>query len=278
MGRGSDRAWMGPRALAVSRRLEPFMLAAALLTVPTIVLEEIAVRESGRVLAIALNWTIWCAFAGEMAVMLVLVRDRWRWLRTHPLEVAIVVLTPPFLPAVLEILRTFRLVRIVRLLPLVRAVMSARRVLSLEGLRFVGLITLSLILIAGLAFSRLERGPDGGELSTWDGVWWAVTTVTTVGYGDLSPETGTGRALAVGVMMLGIGFVAMLTAAAAERFMSTGLSDDAEDESDIEHLRRQVDEMRASLARIEATLARREAGSARQRDVPVVADERDPQP
>lgn len=248
---------MGPRALAAQARLEPVMLAAALLTVPAIVLEEVAARDSGRILATALNWAIWLAFAGEMAVMLALVEDRWRWLRAHPLEVAIVVLTPPFIPAVVELLRTLRLVRIVRLLPLLRAVTSARRILSLEGLRFVGLITLSLIMIAGLAFSRLETGPDGAELSTWDGVWWAITTVTTVGYGDLSPETGTGRALAVAVMLLGIGFVAMLTAAAAERFLSTGLSGGRDEEGDIEHLRRQVDEMRASLGRIEEALAAR---------------------
>jgi hypothetical protein len=41
----------------------------------------------------------WLLFALELVVMVVVVRDRWQWLRRHPLEVAIVVLTPPFLPA-----------------------------------------------------------------------------------------------------------------------------------------------------------------------------------
>jgi voltage-gated potassium channel len=213
----SDSTWMGPRATAVAARLEPWMLGAALLTIPAIVLEEVAVRDVGRDVALGLNWIIWLAFLGEMVTMLVLVPDRWRWLRTHPIEVAIVVLTPPFLPA------PFGLLRLARLLPLLRVVLSARRLLSLQGLRFIGLITLALVLIAGLAFSRVETGPNGEDLSTWDGIWWAITTVTTVGYGELYPQTDTGRALAIAVMVLGIGFVAMLTAAAAEYFVRMGL-------------------------------------------------------
>jgi voltage-gated potassium channel len=50
-------------------------------------------------------------------------------------------------------------------------------------------------------------------VSAWDGVWWAVTTVSTVGYGDITPTTDGGRAIAITVMLVGIGFVAILTAA-----------------------------------------------------------------
>jgi len=50
-------------------------------------------------------------------------------------------------------------------------------------------------------------------------VWWAMSTVTTVGYGDLYPRTTGGRLIAIAVMLVGIGFIAILTAAAAERFI-----------------------------------------------------------
>ena len=68
----------------------------------------------------------------------------------------------------------------------------------------------------GAAFAAVEKISD---LSAWDGVWWAITTVTTVGYGDPAVTTDGGRIIAICLMFTGIGFVAVLTAAAAERFV-----------------------------------------------------------
>jgi hypothetical protein len=56
------------------------------------------------------------------------------------------------------------------------------------------------------AFASAEPKHSAG-----DGIYWAITTMTTVGYGDLSPETNTGKVIAVGVMVVGIGFIALLT-------------------------------------------------------------------
>jgi voltage-gated potassium channel len=56
-------------------------------------------------------------------------------------------------------------------------------------------------------------------------VWWAITTMTTVGYGDLYPRTDFGRVIATGVMVVGIGFIAILTAALAERFLAQEVAD-----------------------------------------------------
>ena len=116
----------------MERRLQWPLLAAALLTIPAIVIEQSNVGEPFDTTAIVLNWTIWTAFLIEIGLMLSVVDDRWRWLRDHPLDVAIVVLTPPFLPATLQATRIFRLLRLVRLMKL--AVLS-RRLLSTEGVR-----------------------------------------------------------------------------------------------------------------------------------------------
>jgi voltage-gated potassium channel len=88
--------------------------------------------------------------------------------------------------------------------------------LTTEGVRDAGVLALLTILGGGAAFAAVEKSQ---HLTAWDGVWWAMTTVTTVGYGDVSPETTGGRILAIVVMLVGIGFVAVLTAAAADRFM-----------------------------------------------------------
>jgi voltage-gated potassium channel len=84
------------------------------------------------------------------------------------------------------------------------------------------------------------------DLTTWDGVWWALETVTTVGYGDTFPRTDTGKAIAAVVMLVGIGFVAVLTATAAERFMR-----DREAEAQQADLQESLEEISARLAALE---------------------------
>jgi voltage-gated potassium channel len=164
------------------------------------------------------------AFAVEAVVMLAIVPQRWRWIRTHPLEVAIVLLTPPFLPPSLQALRVFRLLR---LIPLLRLARVARHLFSLEGVAWAALLAVLITVFAAAAYSSIEEGA-----STWDGVWWAVSTITTVGYGDEFPKTDMGRALGMALMVIGIGFVAVLTGALAGRFLAARIEETQEELSD----------------------------------------------
>jgi voltage-gated potassium channel len=84
------------------RRFEFPVLVAALLVIPVIVVEQSSFGGPWKTLAAVLNWAIWIVFALELATMLVVVSDRWQWLRKHPVEAAVVVLSPPFLPAWLQ--------------------------------------------------------------------------------------------------------------------------------------------------------------------------------
>ena len=76
---------------------EPPLLVFALLTIPAIVFEYVDQGEPWDAIGVALNSSIWLAFVAEVVIMLRVVPDRGRWLRDHPLDIAIVVLTPPFL-------------------------------------------------------------------------------------------------------------------------------------------------------------------------------------
>ncbi|MBO9534537.1 MAG: two pore domain potassium channel family protein [Solirubrobacteraceae bacterium] len=195
-------------------------IAAAILVIPALALEQSA-AEPWNDVASALNWVIWLVFAAELVAMLAVSERRGRYLREHPLDVAIVLLTPPFLPAALQAARVLRLLRLLRL---VKTAVIVRRLLSAEGIRDAAVLAVSVVLGGGAAFASVERAQ---HLSTWDGIWWAMTTVTTVGYGDISPETTAGRVIAMTVMTVGIGFVALVTAAAAERFIKGPSQDTA---------------------------------------------------
>ena len=90
------------------------------------------------------------------------------------------------------------------------------------------------ILIGGAVFSVTEPDADW-----FDGIWWAIVTLTTVGYGDYSPETFLGRWLAAFVMAGGIGSVAILTGILADEIREARIHDRDETpelDDDIEHV------------------------------------------
>ena len=101
-----------------------------------------------------------------------------------------------------------------------RAGVMVTRISRKRGLMYVVLITLILALGFGIIYGLIE---DTG--SVFDGIWRALVTITTVGYGDFFPLTTAGRIVAGLLMLVGIGFVATLTATVAAHFM-----DDQEDE------------------------------------------------
>lgn len=207
------------RAQEWQDRLEWPMVIAALLVIPLLVIEESNFGQPWDAIGQVLNWGTWLAFVVEAIIMIRVSPRPWDWVKTHPLDVAIICLSPPFLPANLAAARLFRLLRVLRLF----RIFSMRRLLSLEGVRSAAFLSAFLILIAGAIYSVVETDRN---LSAWDGIWWAVTTVTTVGYGG-HPHTDEGRVIAIVVVAIGIGFVAFFTAFVADRFMQSDF-DEAE--------------------------------------------------
>src|SRR5919205_318114 len=108
----SDVESRAARAERVDRAFDVPMLIASLLVIPVLVIEESDVSPAVAMLGTALNWATWLAFLVELVVMLAVVPDRLTWLRKHPLEVVVVILTPPILPAALGSLRALRLLRV----------------------------------------------------------------------------------------------------------------------------------------------------------------------
>jgi hypothetical protein len=110
-------AWQTPDG-RVEHVFEPVLFVLALLVVPVVLVEESDAPRSVRDAAAVANWVIWIGFAAELLLIAAVARDLRSALRAHWLELAIVVVTPPFLPRVLGTLRLARLVRLLRLVRL----------------------------------------------------------------------------------------------------------------------------------------------------------------
>ena len=202
--------------------------------------------------AAVLDWCIWVMFAVNLVIMLSLVPDRRRWLIDNPIDVLIVVLTPPFLPATMKLARVLPVVRLLWLMAIAHRL---RDIFSLQGLRYAALIVFTVVVGGGVIFVAVEPGQD---LSAWDGLWWAAETVTTVAYGDIYPTTALGRIVATVVMSAGIGFVALLTGALAQRFLygaSAGAAPSPD--PDRAEMMRKLDELSNQIAELQKALRER---------------------
>jgi voltage-gated potassium channel len=105
--------------------------------------------------------------------------------------------------------------------------------------------TAALSILAAVLITLFDRK----EFPTvWLGLWWAVQTVTTVGYGDITPQALSGRIMASLLMLVGIGFISLITATVAQTLMSRAseegeLSRDRETKAAFERLERRIDEL-----------------------------------
>jgi voltage-gated potassium channel len=132
------------------------------------------------------------------------------------------------------------------------------RLLLLESLtaRRAAAIIAGFTVVITLAGGVLERVLDHREYPTIGrGLWFALETVTTVGYGDVTPQLTRGRIIAAVLMLSAIGFLAVITASATASLVENSrrrFAASAEDE-----MQRRLDEVNARLARIEAALTQR---------------------
>jgi len=196
-------------------RLELPVLAAVLLTIPVLIVHSLDLEGIGGTIVDVLNWALWSVFLAELLIMIRLSPNDREWLRRNKLDVAIVVLTPPFLPDALQILWVLRLLRILDVMPVVG------RIFEVNGFRYAVTLAFIAAVGGGLAYAEIEDGPEG-VANGFDGIYWAVTTITTVGYGDITPDSVGGKLLAEALMLTGpvlIGIVSASVGQLAERRM-----------------------------------------------------------
>lgn len=190
-------------------------------------------------------WGTWGLLVVDLVVRLGLAEDRWLFLRRHPLDV-VMVLLPILRP--LQLLRQFTLLKSLNRL----AGSSLRGRVGMYVAGSMGLI----VFIGSLAVLDAERGGPGPIQDYGDALWWALVTVATVGYGDFYPVTTEGRAVAVGLMLFGIGVLGVVTAGFAS-WLVERVDDLDEEENGADATAADVEALRLEIVALRELLARR---------------------
>ncbi|MFF5295341.1 potassium channel family protein [Paractinoplanes globisporus] len=190
----------------------------------------------------AVDAAIWALFCVEYLVRLRLARQKSWFVRSHWFDLAVLVLP------VLRPLRALRLLNAFRVMHRHAAHWTRGRLAV-----YVISATILIVLVAALAVLEAERGhPDSNIQSYPSALWWAVCTITTVGYGDLYPETLEGRMVAVALMIGGLGLIGFTTGSLAswivDRISDTERPAGMATRADIALLLREVRKLQAEVA------------------------------
>ena len=181
--------------------------------------EEIRARH-GLTLYI-IEWFFTLLFTAEYALRIACLGKPWRYIKSFYGIVDLVSILPTyislFLPGsqYLMVIRVLRLLRIFRILKLAQFINESEILLkamraSLRKISVFLFVVLTLVLIFGSLLYLIE-GDESGFTSIGVSCYWAITTLTTVGYGDISPQSPLGRAVASLIMIMGYGVIAVPT-------------------------------------------------------------------
>jgi voltage-gated potassium channel len=186
---------------------------------------------------------VYCIFVLDYLARLYLAQARGRWFLTHLWELPVILL-PFFRP--------------LRLLSLAVVVTSLQQAVghTIRGRVIVYTACGASIVVYAAALAILDvegNNPDAKIRTLGDALWWASTTVTTVGYGDLHPVTGPGRLVAVALMVGGITLLGLVTATLASWIVERVAEEDTANEA---ATRAQIEELREEIRRLSNLVTR----------------------
>ena len=198
------------------------LLVLILLSILTVVLESVAsFQENYGSLLVALEWFFTICFTIEYVLRIISVGRPMRYIFSFYGIVDLLSILPTYMSMIytgtrfLLVIRGLRLLRIFRVLKLSRYLGEAETLqLALRNsiykiIVFIGAV-LTVVIIIGTLMYMIE-GPENGFNNIPLSIYWAIVTITTVGFGDITPHTTAGQFLATILMLLGYGIIAVPT-------------------------------------------------------------------
>lgn len=235
-----------PRIAAWDRRVDWWLTGLAVLFLVAYAWQVLDpdIGVPGAIVLETVVTGVWVAFGLDYLVRISLARNRWRFIHTHLLDLAILLL-PMF-----RQLRALRVITVISVLNRqLRDDVRGRVVFYVVG-------TVTLVgFVASLAVLDAERNAPDASITTFgDAVWWTLTTISTVGYGDRYPVTFEGRVVAGALMVAGIALLGVVTASIASWFVENLRRAGQDLEEDIEDVEGRLGAVLAELRTISARL------------------------
>ena len=198
----------------VGRLFDVVLLLVIVLSVLVVTLDSVAsIHDEHATLLLVLEWVFTGLFTIEYVLRILSVRRKLGYIWSFYGVIDLLAVLPSYLILLgvgwhggvivraLRLLRIFRILKLAHFLSEAETLRAALRASKAKIIVFLGTV-LIIICIMGSAMYLIE-GPEHGFTSIPEGIYWAVVTVTTVGYGDISPSTPMGKALAALVMLVG---------------------------------------------------------------------------
>lgn len=155
------------------------------------------------------NLVVWLFFVIETGLLCYLVKDRKRYLMSNWINLLIIAIGVPILWDAQPYTGALRSLRVLLLLGILLEMSgTVRQILARNHLGLTLLVTFFVVLMAGATLAAIDPSID----NPWEGIWWAWVTVTTVGYGDVVPESPQGKFFGAILMVLGLGLFSLMTA------------------------------------------------------------------
>jgi voltage-gated potassium channel len=187
---------------------------------------------------------IWLAFGVDYVVRFALARRRLRFVGTHVLDLAILLL-PMF--------RQLRVLRVVTVISVLNRQLADdfRGKIAVYVTGTVGLVAY----VSALAVLQAERDAPDATITTFgEALWWTITTISTVGYGDRYPVTVEGRIVAATLMVAGIALLGVVTASIASWFVANLRESSERTETELAEAEQKIDLLVEEVRRLHARL------------------------